>query len=121
MFNLSDVKMPGEISDGTYLVRADTAEVKETKAGTGKYIKVGFIIEDTGDRLYHMFNIENSNAKAVQIGLGQLKQFVTFAGHNPEEVKDPIQLCGMKCLARIKNKTDDYGTKPVIAGFKKEF
>lgn len=120
--NLNDTTLPGEIKDGDYTIVCDSAEVKETKSGTGKYINCKFIVEETGDFLFHMFNIENANEKARRIGLGQLKQFATFGGHqNPNEIKDTMELCGLRCGAHIRNKLDDFtGTmKPKISSFKK--
>lgn len=120
--DLSGVNLPGTVPDGDYTIRCDMAELKDTKSGTGKYINCKFIVEETGDFVYHMFNIINDNNKAKEIGLRQLKQFAEFGGHaTPENIKDTLELCGLRCGAHIKNKQDDFsGTiKPKISSFKK--
>lgn len=118
--NMDDVKVPGEIADGDYTVVSEEVEVKDTKAGNGKYLKIRFLVEETGDKIWHMFNFENANPKAEQIGKGQLKQFYTFGGLTIQP-KEPLELCGLRCGVKIKNKTDDYSgsIKPTIVGFKK--
>lgn len=109
------------IPAGTYTVRVDEAEVKDTKSMTGKYINVKFLIMGSsydGRTLYHMFNFQNENAKAVEIGLQQLKSFLKCSGHDSEALENVNDLIGLTCDAVVKVKTDDYGEKSVISYFK---
>jgi hypothetical protein len=120
--DLTNVDMPNSIKDGDYTVVCDEAELKDTKSGTGKYVKCRFTVEDSGLKLFHMFNVRNSNPKAEQIGQAQLKQFATFGGHaTPNNISETLELCGLRCSAHIKNKMDEYSgsMKPVITSFKK--
>jgi hypothetical protein len=103
---------------GEYTVTCSAAEVKETKAGTGEYIKCTFET-DKGQRIYHNFNIKNSNEKAVQIGLAQLKTFMRVAGKaNPNTLGGVGELLGLKCVARVKIVDNDFGSQPNITTFK---
>lgn len=109
------------IPAGNYNVVLDTAQIKETKDGTGEYINCKFVIVggDHDDRiLFHMFNIKNKNAQATEIGLSQLKSFMKCAGAKDFNIKSVSVLEGMQALAVVKTKTDSYGEKNVISYFK---
>lgn len=121
--DLSGVKTAGPrtIAPGNYKVIADSAEIKQTKSGTGEYISVKFKIiggKCAGMNLWHSFNIKNQSVKAVEIGLQQLKQFVQCSGA-PEKLTSPVDLVGYKATAVVKIQSDaNYGDKAVIAYFK---
>lgn len=109
------------IPSGTYTVRVDSAEVKETKTGGGKYINVKFVImgsDQHGRNLFHMFNFINNNPKAVEIGLQQLKSMMKCAGSEKDTLENVSDLLGLTCDAVVKVKTDDFGEKAVINYFK---
>jgi len=120
-------KVQGQLDDGTYTVRIKAAELKDSKSG-GVYINAEFAVFDKDavvateqlGTVFHMFNIKNANAKAEQIGRGQLKQILEIC-EQPTKLEDVSALCGLTLHASVKNKLDDYtGTmKPRISGFKK--
>lgn len=123
-FNLdmTNVKAAGPmlIDPGTYEVISDEAEIKDSKSG-GQYINVKYKVVSgkfEGSYLFNMFNIKNSNQKAVEIGLGQLKAFMVAANIKNEKLSSPTELVGYKALAVVKHRQDDYGTKAVISYFK---
>lgn len=123
--DLSNVKEQsfGIIPQGTYPVIVDDAEVKETKDGTGEYINLKLKViegEGTGKFIFTMFNIKNKNQKAVDIGLGQLKSFLSCIGVDNTKLSDVTTLVGYKAMAVIKHKKDDYtgGEKAVVSYFK---
>ncbi len=120
MFNLdlSDVPSSGVLTEGEYQVYVDEAMVKETKDRTGEYINIKFKTTK-GETLYHMFNIKNKNAMAVEIGLKQLKSFLVCAGTQNFKLTSASELCGMQAIAVVKIKRDEYGEKNVISYFKK--
>lgn len=75
----------------------------------------------TGRVLWHNFNVENKNPKAVEIGLQQLKGFLLAAGNESDEVKDVRELEGLSATAHVKIQADPtgvYGDKNVISYFK---
>jgi hypothetical protein len=106
---------------GTYSVTAFEAEVKDTKSG-GEMIKVRFKVldgEHTGKFIFHLFNIKNDNPKAVEIGMSQLKSFMTCAGFTNYALKSVTDLCGKRATAVVKIKNDpNYGEQSVISYFK---
>lgn len=71
------------LPEGAYRVILIDAEVKETKAG-GHYLNAKFELSGNasydGRILFAKFNVDNANATAVSIGLGQLKELATAAG-----------------------------------------
>lgn len=106
---------------GTYNVISDDAELKETKDGTGSYVLIKFKIitgDQEGRLLFANFNIVNKNAKATEIGVQQLKQFMECSGIKTAKIKSPTELVGYKAQAVVKHKTDSYGTKAVISYYK---
>lgn len=124
--NLSGVKEEGfdVVPAGKYVVRCNKAEVVDTKKGDGRYIKCQFKIDDgeyEGKAIFHNFNIENPNDKAVQIGLGQLKSFLKSSGyHNPEELSSVSDLEGLKAMANVKiRSSEQYGDSNDISSFSK--
>lgn len=70
------------LPEGNYRVLLTNAEVKETRAG-GHYLNAKFELHGNanfdGRILFAKFNVDNANATAVSIGLGQLKEFATAA------------------------------------------
>ena len=127
LLDLSQVEETGGgfdlLPQGKYLVQVAEAEVKETKAGTGEYINVQFEVlqpaEYEGRKLWELFNIKNPSARAVEIGLGQLKHFLRVAGHpDPAKLGSVDDLVGLKALARVKVKSDaTYGESNVVSAF----
>jgi len=68
---------------GEYPAVATDSELKDTKAGDGKYLNVTFeVIEGShkGRKVWARYNLVNPNKQAEQIGHQQLKQFATAAG-----------------------------------------
>jgi hypothetical protein len=60
---------------GQYNVKVTGAEIKDTKAGNGKYVQITFAVtneEFAGVELTERYNVQNANPKATQIGLGKL-------------------------------------------------
>ena len=128
--DLSGAKVQGDgqfdlLPTGNYNVTCDEAEIKDTKAGTGKYIKVTFRIRDgefKDRKVWHNFNIENPNPTAVEIGMSQLKSFLTYSeAKTPETFTGVEQLYGLYCGAFImtKKSTDpQYADQNEIKTFK---
>lgn len=118
--NVKDEKKFDVLPAGNYLFKCQSVEIKETKAGTGKYIKAKLREQKSGTTLFHNFNIENPNAKAVEIGLSQLKSFLKGANYStPEDLKELEDLIGLKCWAKTKVRSShEYGDSAEISYFK---
>ena len=109
----------GVLPPGDYPVMLDEAELVDTKAGDGKYMKAKFRVFEgvyANRILFHNFNIYNKNEKAQNIGRAQLKQFGKACGLN--QPKNPHDFIGYKVMAKIKvHKDETYGEQNKIAGF----
>lgn len=121
LLDLTAVKESGPVlhPEGEYTVTCTEAELKSTKAGTGKYIECKFISED--GTVWDMFNIINNSEKAQEIGRGQLKTFLRCSGAdvNSFDLDNIRALEGLKCNAVIKHKEDAiYGKGAKISYFK---
>ena len=106
---------------GEYVCNITAAEVKETKTGSGQYIKTEFTVvdgEQKGRKIFSQFNIKNQNPEAVAIGLKQLKTMLVKANHpNPEKVKLD-EITGLTVGVKTKiTKSDEYGDKAEVHYF----
>lgn len=108
---------------GLYRVQVAKAEVKDTQKG-GEMIKCEFDVfkpdgEEKIGKLWHNFNTKNSSAKAVEIGLGQLKCFLRvskFADAN--HLTDVNDLCGLSAVVKVKvRKSEEFGDANEIENF----
>ena len=112
------------IPAGQYTIQCESAEICTTANKTGKYIKTKFRITDgkyANRYLFHNFNIQNENKKAVDIGLGQLKSFMLFGGFLPEaqaKAQLPSSLINVVVGVKTKNETSEkYGDQSRVTSF----
>lgn len=56
---------------GTYLVEVEDAEVRDTKSGSGQYIRVVFAEVDGRRKYYNNYNVHNANPKTESIAREQ--------------------------------------------------
>lgn len=85
------------IPTGWYPAEIEEAEVKDTKAGTGKYLKLRFcILGDShgGRKIYKNMNIKNPNQDAEKIGLRELATMV-----------EAVKVVGLESTAQLIGKT----------------
>lgn len=105
---------------GEYTARITEAELKNTNAGTGQYIKVRFDIigpSHAGRVVFTNLNIRNPNPKAEEIGRQQLGEIMRAIGL--ASVTDTDQLIGGTCKIRVTVKNDEqYGPGNEVKGFK---
>ncbi len=110
---------------GEYLMNVTGAALMDTKDKSGQYIQVELTVrqgEHEGMRLFHNFNVKNNNAKAVEIGLNQLKSFLLLARHmtpNSLDVNDlQSELGGLTVGVKVKIETNPtYGDQPRVHYF----
>lgn len=90
---------------GKYPVMIETAEVKPTKAGSGHYLELQMKIVEgpcTNRKLWDRINIDNPNAKCVEIGCRVLSALARSVGL--PAVQDTSQLVDKCCIASVKVK-----------------
>ena len=116
-FNTNDVPKDdhqqadtGLIPVGKYPAKIESVDLKDTKAGTGSYLNIMFRIE--GDKqanrcAWAVFNINNPNEKAQEIGKRQLAQVCEAVGII--ELEDTDQLLGKQLEIDIRFQAGSNG------------
>ena len=90
------------LPEGEYTAVIKDAEIKQTKAGTGQYIKVRFDItgeKHAGRVVFSNVNIRNPNPKAEEIGRQQLGELARAVGL--KTITDTDQLIGGQCQIKV--------------------
>jgi len=122
-FDLSNVKAQGNdtLPAGKYVCNITNAELKDTKAKNGQYIKIEFTIKEgdaSGRKVWAQINVANANPKAAEIGMSQLKSLLVCASYpNPDKLDSVTSLCGLTVGVKTKVKTDEYGEKAEVSYF----
>jgi len=123
-FNASEMPVPESNYDpvpaGWYNVAIAGAEIKDTKAGTGKYISVRFDItgpEHQGRVVFTNLNTRNPNPKAEEIARQQLGEIMRAIG--VQELEDTDQLIGGNLAIKVTVKeSEQYGPGNEVKGFR---
>jgi hypothetical protein len=105
---------------GWYTVTITQADLKDTKAGNGQYIKLRYDItgpSHQGRVVFGNLNIKNANSKAEEIGRQQLGDIMRAIGL--AKVTDTDQLIGGQISIKLEIKQDEqYGASNEVKGFK---
>jgi hypothetical protein len=105
---------------GWYTVTITQAELKDTKAGNGQYIKLRYDVTGPthqGRVVFGNLNIKNPNQKAEEIGRQQLGDIMRAIGL--AKVTDTDQLIGNSLSIKLDVKQDaQYGASNEVKGFK---
>lgn len=106
------------LPEGWYNATITGAEIKDTKAGDGKYIACKYAItgpSHQGRVVFGNLNIKNASTKAEEIGRQQLGEIMRAIGLN--KVTDTDQLIGGNLCIKLVVKTGEYAGNE-IKGFK---
>lgn len=121
-FDAGSVPVPSyePIPPGWYAAEIDKAEVRDTKAGTGKYLKLELVILDEaheGRRVFTQINLSNPNAQAVEIGQRELAALAMACG--VPALRDSAELLQKQIGIKVKIKTE-AGRDPdnVVSGYR---
>ena len=109
------------IPDGWYTTQVTGAELKDTKAGTGQYIKVEHTIvgeQFSGRKVWGNINIQNPNEKAEEIGRQQLNKLMTAIGLNMLEDTDELVGKDVSIKLKIKEASGGYDASNEVKGYK---
>ena len=105
---------------GWYTATITQAELKDTKAGTGQYIKLRYDItgpSHQGRIVFGNLNIKNPNPKAEEIGRADLGEIMRAIGLG--KVTDTDQLIGGQLGIKLAIKEDaQYGASNEVKGYK---
>jgi hypothetical protein len=94
---------------GDYTMAVVASEVKDTKAGTGKFIKFEWQVVDgehKGRKVFQNVNFQNPSPKAQQIGLGELSAICRACGK--VQIRDTSELHNIPVRVRIDTETREY-------------
>lgn len=111
------------IPAGWYVAKIVESELKPTKANDGRYIKATFeIIDPTGKynnrKVWHNFNIENKNDKAVEIARSQIAAIAAATGQHQVPTFNVLHEKPLQIKLRVKPATDDYDASNEVKAFK---
>lgn len=98
------------IPAGWYTAQIVSAELCDTKAGTGQYVKVRYDVtgpEHQGRVVFGNLNIRNPNPKAEEIGRQQLGEIMSAIGLR--QVQDTDELIGGQLQIKVAIRTDPTG------------
>ena len=105
---------------GWYSAVVNGAEIKVTKAGTGKYIAVRYDITGPthqGRVVFGNLNIKNPNPTAEKIGREQLGEIMRAIGL--ATVQDTDQLIGGQLMVKLDvRESEQYGASNDVKAFK---
>jgi hypothetical protein len=106
---------------GWYTCTISQAELKDTKAGNGQYIKLRYDItgpSHQGRVVFGNLNIKNANPKAEEIGRQQLGEIMRAIGL--AKVADTDQLVGGSLMIKLATKAAEgqYEASNEVKGFK---
>ncbi len=98
------------IPAGKYNAVIVESEMKATRAGTGRYLKLVFEITDgeyAGRKLFASINLENPNQDAVRIGRAELSAVCHAV--NVLDLQDTVQLHNLPMVISVRVKKNQDG------------
>lgn len=104
------------LPEGWYNATITGAEVKDTKAGDGKYIAVKYAITGPthqGRVVFGNLNIKNASTKAEEIGRSQLGEIMRAIGLT--KLADTDQLMGGNLGIKLSVRTGEYAGNEIKA------
>jgi len=106
---------------GWYEVTINSADLKETKAGTGEYIAMRYDVlgpAHQGRVIFGNLNFRNPNPKAQDIGIQQLGEIMRAIGL--PSVEDTDQLVGghLEIKVKIREASGGYDASNDVSGFR---
>lgn len=122
MFDASQVEPQGDRSvlpAGEYLAAIAKSEARDAKTPGNRYINLEFEVIDgpaQGRRFWTMLNLWNSNQTAVDIATRELSSICHACGKL--RVSDTEELHGIPMLVKLSVKTDSYGEKNEVKGYR---
>ena len=88
---------------GWYMVSIDGAEVKDTKAGNGKFLSIELTVTGEkydGRKFWPKINLVNPSTKCVEIGMRELSALASACGL--AALADTSEIIGRYVMARVK-------------------
>lgn len=107
------------IPAGWYAATVTGAESRDTKSGTGKYLRVEFTLADpAGRKVWSNYNVKNDNPAAETIGRQQLAEVVRAIGKKTIRDTDELLGCVLSVKIKIRDAANGYEASNEVAAAK---
>jgi hypothetical protein len=124
-FNPSDVPATEKnyevLPAGWYTASVTGAEVKQTKSGTGQYLRVEYTISGpsgAGRKVWSNYNVRNENPKAESIGREQLAELCRCVGLARVNDTDQLLGCNVSVKLKVREASNGYEAQNEVQGHK---
>lgn len=122
-FDTSDVPVSDRSFDllpaGWYAATITAAESRDTKSGTGKYLRVEFTLADpAGRKVWSNYNVKNDNPAAESIGRQQLAEVVRAIGKKAVRDTDELRGCVLLIKVKVREAANGYEASNEVAAAK---
>jgi hypothetical protein len=122
-FDTSDVPVSDRSFDllpaGWYAATITGAESRDTKSGTGKYLRVEFTLADpAGRKVWSNYNVKNDNPAAESIGRQQLAEVVRAIGKKAVRDTDELRGCVLSIKVKVREAANGYEASNEVAAAK---
>ena len=104
---------------GWYAATITGAESRDTKSGTGKYLRVEFTLADpAGRKVWSNYNVKNDNPAAESIGRQQLAEVVRAIGKKAVRDTDELRGCVLSIMVKVREAANGYEASNEVAAAK---
>ena len=104
---------------GWYAATITAAESRDTKSGTGKYLRVEFTLADpAGRKVWSNYNVKNDNPAAESIGRQQLAEVVRAIGKKAVRDTDELRGCVLSIKVKVREAANGYEASNEVAAAK---
>ena len=104
---------------GWYAATITGAESRDTKSGTGKYLRIEFTLADpAGRKVWSNYNIKNDNPAAESIGRQQLAEVVRAIGKKAVRDTDELRGCALSIKVKVREAANGYEASNEVAAAK---
>ena len=109
------------IPAGWYSATITEAELRDTRSGSGQYLRIRYDItgpEYQGRVVFSNLNLRNSNPKAEEIAMRQFGELMRSAGFNKVQDSDELIGAHIQIKVKIRPASGEYEASNEVAGFK---
>jgi hypothetical protein len=124
-FNPSDVPATEKsfevLPPGWYTASVTGAEVKQTKSGTGQYLRVEYTISGpsaAGRKVWSNYNVRNENSRAESIGREQLAELCRCVGLARVNDTDQLLGCNVSVKLKVREASNGYDAQNEVQAHK---
>ena len=104
---------------GWYAATITGAEVRQTKTGTGSYLRVEFTVADpAGRKVWSNYNVRNANSAAETIGRQQLAELLRAVGRPRLGDTDELIGSAVSIKVKVREAANGYDASNEVAGSK---